>query len=73
MPSHLSDFASIKQPSPHNDMLSHSDVSHHPMMGQVTTEMADAAAAGEKQGSRGSTRLEPHDMFFIYFFVYNLN
>ena len=56
---------SITQRSPHPDM------SHHPTMGQVTMGTADAAAAGEKQGSR--SRLEPHGMFFIFLFIYNLN
>ena len=40
------------------------------MMGQVTTGTAEAAAAGEKQGSR--SRLEPHGMFFIYLFIIKL-
>ena len=53
----ISHFASIKQPSPHHEMPSHPDASHYPMMGQVTMETADAAAAaGEKQDSRGSRR-----------------
>ena len=39
-------FGSITQRSPHPD------ASHHSTMGQVTTGTAEAAAAGEKQGSR---------------------
>ena len=65
----ISDFASITQRSPHPD------ASHHPTMGQVTMETADAAAAGEKQGSRVSRRdtSRAPQYVFIYLFVHNLN